>query len=117
MHVCHSEGVLRRNRATRIFVRQISATIGPFEAMAKMSDRVLRRGIGIVTIAACLLVTQATSAARIVVAAAPGSTPDLVARANKQIFKVNAESPTASAHRRLLDLDEELQRYESACRR
>jgi hypothetical protein len=41
---------------------------------------------------------------------------DLVGRANSAITKVNTEAPTA-AHRRLLDLDEELARYESACRR
>ncbi len=42
---------------------------------------------------------------------------DLVVRANKAIVKVNMEAPKAIAHRRLLDLDEELARYESACRR
>jgi hypothetical protein len=42
---------------------------------------------------------------------------ELVAQANKSIFKVNAEAPTANVHRRLLDLDDELARYEAACGR
>jgi hypothetical protein len=42
---------------------------------------------------------------------------DLVAHANAAILKVNTEAPTARAHRRLLDLEEELARYEAACGR
>jgi Domain of unknown function (DUF1992) len=42
---------------------------------------------------------------------------DLVVRANRAISKVNAEAPTVTAHRRPLDLEEELSRYESACAR
>ncbi len=42
---------------------------------------------------------------------------DLVMRANRQIAKVNLEAPSAVAHRRRLDLDDELARYEAACRR
>jgi hypothetical protein len=42
---------------------------------------------------------------------------DLVQRANKQIAKVNLEAPTSSAHRRPLDLEDELARYEEATRR
>jgi len=40
---------------------------------------------------------------------------DLVARANRAITRVNAEAPSAITRRRLLDLDGELARYESAC--
>jgi len=42
---------------------------------------------------------------------------DLVERANRQIAKVNLEAPTTIAHRRPLDLEDELERYEAACRR
>ena len=42
---------------------------------------------------------------------------DLVERANEQIAKVNLEAPTSSAHRRPLDLEDELARYEEATRR
>jgi len=42
---------------------------------------------------------------------------DLVAQANRAIFKVNTESPTPAAHRQPLDLEAELARYEEACRR
>ena len=42
---------------------------------------------------------------------------DLVANANGAIAKVNAVSPASAPHRRRLDLDAELARYEAACRR
>jgi hypothetical protein len=42
---------------------------------------------------------------------------DLVARVNKAIAKVNAEAPPSTVRRPLLDLEQELERYESACRR
>jgi hypothetical protein len=42
---------------------------------------------------------------------------ELIARANKQIAKANAEAPSAAVHRRLLNLHDELAHYESACRR
>ena len=42
---------------------------------------------------------------------------DLVVRANKAIAKVNLEAPPSTVRRPLLDLEQELERYESACRR
>ena len=42
---------------------------------------------------------------------------DLVVRANKAIAKVNVEAPASTKRRVLLDLEDELERYESACRR
>jgi hypothetical protein len=42
---------------------------------------------------------------------------DLVKRANSAIFKVNTEAPSATSHRRLLNLEDELARYEEAYRR
>jgi hypothetical protein len=41
---------------------------------------------------------------------------NLVERANTAITRINTEAPTA-AHRRLLDLEEEVARYEAACLR
>jgi hypothetical protein len=38
-------------------------------------------------------------------------------RANQAIAKVNAEAPTSSSHRRPLNLEQELARYEAASRR
>jgi DnaJ homolog subfamily C member 28 len=42
---------------------------------------------------------------------------EIVAHANGAIAKVNMESPTPAQHRKRLDLDEELARYEAACAR
>jgi len=42
---------------------------------------------------------------------------DLVARVNMAIAKVNIEAPASTIRRRLLVLEEELARYEAACRR
>jgi len=42
---------------------------------------------------------------------------DLVVRLNKAITKVNLEAPASTKRRPLLDLEEELARYEEACRR
>jgi len=46
-----------------------------------------------------------------------GALEDLVARINGAIAKVNAESPTPAQHRKRLDLEDELAKYEAACRR
>jgi len=42
---------------------------------------------------------------------------DLVVRVNKAIAKVNAEAPPSTKRRLLLDVEQELERYELACRR
>ena len=42
---------------------------------------------------------------------------DLVESANRAITKLNLEAPTAAPHRPRLDLEAEMARYESACRR